>query len=85
MSKTHAVAIENMAFNPASVDVALGDTVEWTNKMGLPHTVTPDNGEFPGSGPLSQGGTFSHVFDEAGTVSYHCEIHNSMKGAVVVT
>ncbi len=74
-----------MRFTPASVPVAKGDTVEWTNRMGMTHTVTPDNDEFPGSGAMGQNKTFSHVFCDAGTVDYHCEIHPFMTGKVIVT
>jgi plastocyanin len=83
MAQTYKVEITEMKF-PDSVPVARGDTVEWTNRMGMAHTVTADNSEFD-SGALSKGQTFSHVFNDAGMVSYHCEIHDFMKGAVVVT
>jgi hypothetical protein len=47
------------------------------------HTVTADNGEFD-SGVLGKDKSFSHLFDTAGTVEYHCEIHPNMTGIVVV-
>jgi plastocyanin len=84
MATTHAVAIQNMGFEPNNVSLETGDTVEWTNRMGMAHTVTPDKDEFPGSGSLSPDETFSHLFDAAGTVNYHCEIHPFMTGSVTV-
>ncbi len=47
------------------------------------HTVVADNGEFK-SGDLGQGATFTFKFDKAGTYPFHCSIHPSMKGTVVV-
>ncbi len=85
MATTHAVLINNMAFNPASVTISVSDTVEWTHEMTFDHTVTPDNGEFPSSGHIKPQAKFSHTFPTSGTVSYHCEIHPSMKGSVVVS
>jgi plastocyanin len=85
MAQTHKVNIQNMKFDPASITVAVGDTVEWSNKMGFAHTVAPDGGEFPSSGKIEPNKTFSHVFDKAGSVPYHCEIHTQMKGTVIVT
>src|SRR5262249_8956899 len=85
MAQTHKVDIQNMQFNPASLTIAKGDSVEWTNRMGFPHTVKPDNDEFPGSGPIGPNKTFLHLFDTAGAVAYHCEIHPQMKAKVVVT
>jgi plastocyanin len=85
VAQTYKVDIQKMAFEPDSVTIAPGDSVHWTNRMGMAHTVDPDNGEFPGSGPISpNGGTFSHTFANAGTVPYHCEIHPFMTGTIVV-
>jgi plastocyanin len=84
MAQTYKVAIQNMRFNPPSVSVSTGDTVEWTNLMGMAHTITADNSEFD-SGAVGGGKTFSHVFTAAGKIPYHCQIHPSMVGAVTVT
>jgi plastocyanin len=80
----YEVAIQQMQFDPGTVTIAPGDTVEWTNRMGMPHTVSPDHGEFPGSGPLGPNETFSHRFDAAGSITYHCDFHPDMTGQVVV-
>ena len=42
MAQTHKINIQNMKFDPASVSITKGDTVEWTNRMGMAHTVTGD-------------------------------------------
>jgi plastocyanin len=46
--------------------------------------VTADGGSF-NSGTLAGGGSFSHRFTTAGTFAYHCAIHASMTGTVVVS
>jgi plastocyanin len=61
----------------------MGTTVTWTNDDGVNHTVTSDQGAFD-SGPLATGQTFSQTFNQAGTFTYHCTIHPSMQGTVVV-
>jgi plastocyanin len=48
------------------------------------HTITADNGSWD-SGSLGKGQSFSQVFTQAGTFTYHCAVHPSMKGTVVVT
>ncbi len=87
MAQTHKVEIQNMKFNPQSVTVAKGDTVEWTNRMGMEHTVTVDDlAKLGDSGMIAKnGGTYSNVFYTADTIGYHCEIHPFMTGTVIVT
>lgn len=78
-----AVQIVNFAFAPASITVAVGASVAWTNNDSVAHTVTADDKSFD-SGNLDRGKTFSFTFTKAGTYTYHCAIHPNMKGAIVV-
>ncbi len=78
-----SVTIQDFAFGPASISVAVGSTVTWTNQDGTAHTVTADDGSFD-SGNLAQGATFSQTFDTPGTYTYHCAIHSSMIGTITV-
>lgn len=78
-----SVEIKNFAFNPASVSVAVGATVTWTNNDSIAHTVTADDGSFD-SGPIDPGKTFTFTFTKAGTFSYHCSIHPNMTAQVTV-
>ena len=64
--------------------LAVGDTVVWTNRMNMNHTVTADNGEFD-SGVLGQNQSFSKVFNSVGTFTYQCQIHPDMTGKVSVS
>jgi plastocyanin len=81
----NSVEIVNLAFNPASLTVQVGDTVTWTNNDGLGHTVTSDAGAPASfdSGTIAPSGTFTFTFSVAGTYAYHCKIHASMHGSVV--
>jgi len=63
--------------------VAVGTEVTVTNQDGPTHTWTADDGSWR-SGDLATGATFRHTFAAAGTFTYHCEIHASMKGTVNV-
>jgi plastocyanin len=78
-----AVTISGFAFAPASVTVKVGDTVTWTNKDSVPHTVTAADGSF-NSGSLAQGATFSFTFQKAGTFTYRCTVHPTMAPATVI-
>jgi plastocyanin len=82
-STGNSVTIMNFAFSPATLTVKAGTKVTWTNKDTVTHTVTADQGAF-NSGLLSPGNSFSFTFTQAGTFSYHCNIHHSMTATIVV-
>jgi plastocyanin len=79
-----AVSIVDFAFQPASLEVAAGTTVTWTNTGQEKHTATADDGTFD-SKNLQPGESFSYTFDTPGTYAYHCEIHPDMTGTITVT
>ena len=83
MQAANEVWIQNMAFSPATLTVAVNTTVKWTNKDGVNHTVSSDSSWFD-SGSIGSGGTYSRQFTVAGTYSYHCNIHAGMNGKVIV-
>ena len=78
-----AVTVANFSFQPATITVPVGTTVTWTNTDSAGHTVAADDGSFT-SGTLGTGAMFSQTFSTAGTFAYHCSIHASMTGTVVV-
>ena len=79
----NAIAIKNFAFAPSSLTVKTGTTVTWTNDDSAPHTVVADGGAFT-SPQLATGSSYPFTFTQAGTYTYHCSIHPSMKGTIVV-
>ena len=81
--KTHAVRIEGMKFVPERVEVAAGDTIVWTNKDIVPHSVTAAEAKVE-SGELQTGKSFKLVARKKGEMSYICRLHPVMHGVVVV-
>jgi plastocyanin len=77
------VNITGFAFSPATLTIAKGTKVTWTNNDSTTHTVTSDNGIWD-SGNLAVGNTFSYTFIRTGTFPYHCKIHTSMTAKIVV-
>ena len=70
-----------MKFVPERIEVAVGQTVTWTNRDFVPHTVTAPGLE---SGDLAEGKSWSMVAKEKGEIAYICRLHPVMKGVVVV-
>jgi plastocyanin len=79
-----SASIKTFQFRPGTVNVSPGTTVTWTNRDDIEHTVTSDSeGSFGGSLD-GAGAKFAHRFEQPGTYAYHCAIHTSMHGRVVV-
>ena len=77
----HAVSIKGMKFNPPALELAVGDTITFTNEDAAPHTATADDGAFD-TGRLNKGESATVTVDAAGAHPYICLVHPSMKGTV---
>lgn len=77
------VKIDNFAFGPPTLTVAVGTSVTWTNRDDIPHTVVSTDGLFK-SKARDTDETFSYKFEKAGTYPYYCSLHPKMTGQVVV-
>ncbi len=78
-----AVEIHNFQFVPATLTVAAGTTVTWTNDDTTPHTVTEQNRVFHSAG-LDTKDTFTYTFTTPGAFVYRCTFHPMMVGRIVV-
>lgn len=76
---TLQVDVMDSYFTPKNITVTEGDTILWTNKGSIMHTVTADNGLF-NSGSLLSNQTFSQTFNSVGTYPYYCIPHGSPGG-----
>jgi plastocyanin len=76
-----AITIENFQFSPNPIVVKAGDAIAVTNHDGTAHTLTADDGRFD-TGSLDGGAEKSVTIASPGTYTYHCEIHNYMRGKV---
>ena len=83
-SAANTVTIQNMAFNPSTLNVKVGTTVTWINKDSVTHDVVSDTGLFT-SGNLTNGISYNYTFNQTGSFPYHCAIHPSMTGTIVVS
>ena len=78
-----AERLGNRAFAPPDLSIGAGTTVTWVNTDRESHTSTSDAAGW-NSGTVEPGRQFSFTFQNAGTFTYHCSLHPSMVGTVVV-
>jgi plastocyanin len=77
------IAISGFKFSPASVTIAKGDWIRWTNNDGEEHTATGKGRVFD-TGTIGAGKTEQVHFTNVGTFAYHCVFHPMMSGQIVV-
>jgi plastocyanin len=76
------VTLRDVAFNPARLSVRAGQTVLWRwADGGVPHNV--DFGAVTSGDPTTSG-TYRRTFPAPGAFPYRCDVHDGMKGTVVV-
>jgi len=78
------ITIVDFQYIPSNVTVPVGTKVIWTNNGPSEHTVTSDTAIF-NSGTIAVGHKWNYTFNLAGSFPYHCGIHPSMHGIVIVT
>jgi plastocyanin len=76
-----ALTIVDFAFDPATLEVSAGATVEVVNQDSAAHTVTAEDGSFDLRLEGGEQGTIT--VEEPGSYAYACAIHPSMVGEVV--
>lgn len=80
----HAIDIRDLAFLPGAIEVAVGDTLVWTNHDLFPHTATVRGSAGWDTGQIPADSTRRAVARRAGEYQYVCELHPTMRGKVIV-
>ncbi|MBA2457615.1 MAG: hypothetical protein H0V43_01520 [Gemmatimonadales bacterium] len=88
----HLLSAGGNRFQPASITVTVGDTVNWHWPVGsIGHNVVPDDGNAPATSgaPTGYPKFLSFRFVTPGVYHYHCAVHGSpggvgMSGSVTV-
>ncbi len=86
------ISYTDTGFEPATVEIEVGDTVRFVNKssrmMWVASAIHPTHVLLPGFDQLEGvdvGGRYSFTFDKVGEWKYHNHLSPTMTGTVVVT
>jgi plastocyanin len=82
-ARSHTVEIRGFAYLPATLQVAVGDTVVWVNRDAVPHTATRD-GRGWDSGSINAEQAWRFIVPASGSQPYYCAFHPTMRGELVV-
>lgn len=79
------VQMKDVSFQPTNITVRVGQRVTWLNTDPVSHDVVAvPGGPGPKSALLAQGRSYSFTPTRAGTISYVCTVHPSMKATLTV-
>ena len=81
---TTAVSVSGFAFGPKAIQVSAGAVVTWTNSDNVNHNVTFTNAAVGATPDFATGSKALAMPSAVGTYDYHCTIHPSMIGSVLV-
>lgn len=81
--RSHTVEIRGFAYLPATLQVAVGDTVVWINRDAVPHTATRDGRRWD-SGSIEAEQAWRLIAALPGSQPYYCAFHPVMRGELVV-
>ena len=73
------VTVKDFKPSPDPVTIKAGETVRWTNQDSANHAFAIDDHGDCTTASLAQGATGKITFTQAGTYTYHCTIHSTMK------
>ncbi|MBN4046099.1 hypothetical protein JYT57_00275, partial [Nitrosarchaeum koreense] len=83
--------LNNLCYIPSTITINQGETVQWTNKDNVIHTVTSGSPSSSVSSNLFDSGMFysedpyQFEFNNKGSFGYYCMVHPWMEGTVIVT
>ncbi len=83
-SNPGTITIKSFTFNPNPATAKVGDTITINNTDPTAHTFTADDGSFD-TKPIDGGTSKTVKVTKAGTIGYHCDIHQSMHGTLNVS
>lgn len=84
-AETVRVGIDKFKFQPQTVTIRRGDTVEWVNdEKRTPHTIHFQAEGLPESDSMFPGESWKRQFTKPGTYPYRCGPHPEMTGIVEV-
>lgn len=81
--KVHEITIKRFTYDPARIQVRVGDTIRWTNLDIAPHTASANDLSWD-TKELKRNESGEIVVKDGMELAYFCVFHPHMKGEIVV-
>jgi plastocyanin len=78
----YVVTMADMSYGPLPANLKVGDTIVWTNRDTVPHTVTARDHSFDLR--IAPGKSAPMTLQKPGTFAFYCTYHTMMRGKLTV-
>ena len=79
----NSILIQNSSFSPSILNVPVGTTVTWINKVNKTQKIVSSIGVFS-SKDLTNGMSYNYTFNKIGSYPFHSSVNSSMTGTIIV-
>ncbi len=81
----HQIVMKSISFDPKTLTIKSGESVEWMNQSLTQHSATADDGKSFDTGLLEPQKKSKQIqFNTAGTFLYHCSVHGKTMHATII-
>ena len=81
----HQIMIKSISFDPKTITIKSGESIEWMNESLTQHSATADDSKTFDTGLIEpQKKSKQTQFTTAGTYLYHCSVHGKTMHATIV-
>jgi plastocyanin len=80
-AKEYDVQMKSISFEPKMIQIALGDSVKWSNISLTEHSATGEKFDTGMIRPKNHSKAI--VFSQAGSYSYNCQVHGKTMSGIV--
>lgn len=82
--QVHQITMKSISFDPKTVNIKAGESIEWVNKSFTEHSATADDGKSFDTGLIEpQKKSKQIAFATVGTFQYHCSVHGKTMHATI--
>lgn len=82
---TNYILVKDSSFSPSPLTVVSGSSVTFVNNTGATHTLMSDDSSTIQLVSIAPGTSYFFKKDTSGTFPYHCTLHPSARGTIILT
>lgn len=82
---THYINIKDSSFSPVVLSISTGSSITFVNTTDFEHSIVSDDSSAILSGLMQRRTSYFYKKDTIGIINYHCGVHPTVKGTIILT